>query len=197
VKTHCPKGHEYTEENTLVRERGSRECRSCINHRSAEYRKKHPRKIKAAMDRWTRAHPNYFKEKRQQITPAHRSWTNMKQRCTNPKNRKYHLYGARGITVCERWMNSFETFLADMGDRPEGKTLDRFPNNDGNYEPGNCRWATPSEQTANSRPNMKTHCKRGHRLSGQNIRRTAKAGNRRICLACRRDRRRQLREECL
>jgi hypothetical protein len=73
----------------------------------------------------------------------------MKQRCNNLNHVAYHRYGGAGVKVCERWNNSFENFLADMGERPEGKTLDRFPNAFGNYEPGNCRWATPVEQEAN------------------------------------------------
>lgn len=72
----------------------------------------------------------------------------MRERCYNPKHIAYHRYGGRGITVCDRWRNSFEAFLADMGARPEGRTLDRV-NNNGNYEPSNCRWATPKEQRAN------------------------------------------------
>ena len=83
-----------------------------------------------------------------QGTPTYHSWSNMIQRCTNPKHHKYANYGAKGITVCERW-REFANFLADMGVRPEGKTLDRYPDNTGNYEPGNCRWATPAEQQRN------------------------------------------------
>lgn len=77
------------------------------------------------------------------------SWSAMRERCLNPKNPSYPRYGARGITVCNRWLK-FANFVADMGVRPEGKTLDRFPNGQGSYEPGNCRWATPLEQAHNS-----------------------------------------------
>jgi len=82
---------------------------------------------------------------------AYRAWSGMIQRCTNPKNTKYVDYGGRGITVCDRWRASFEDFLADMGDCPPGRSIDRIDNDRG-YEPGNCRWATPAQQRRNQRP---------------------------------------------
>mgnify|MGYP001612801906 FL=1 len=79
-------------------------------------------------------------------------WSGIKQRCHNPKSPNYFKYGGRGIKVCELWRSSFEAFYSYVGDRPSKEySLDRFPNNDGNYEPGNTRWATREEQRANTR----------------------------------------------
>jgi hypothetical protein len=85
-------------------------------------------------------------------TPEYSAWQSMRGRCENPKMGNYYLYGGRGISVCERWSASFEAFLKDMGLRPSpDHSLDRYPNNDGNYEPGNCRWATRKQQQRNRR----------------------------------------------
>jgi len=86
--------------------------------------------------------------KNHHLPRTYQTWISMRQRCNNVKAGGYKRYGGRGIIICERW-NDFRNFLADMGERPEGMTLDRYPNNDGNYEPSNCRWATPLEQTHN------------------------------------------------
>lgn len=130
-------------------------------------------------------------------TPEFRTWCAMLQRCYDENSEKYARYGGRGIIVCERWRQSFEAFLADMGPRPAGKTIDR-KNNDGNYERSNCRWATATEQ-ANNRDTTRlgwkrdnTHCPHGHPYSGENLT-VLKDGSRR-CKQCDRLRAREYRK---
>jgi hypothetical protein len=84
---------------------------------------------------------------------TYKSWQSMKARCMNPTSPDYEEYGGRGITVCDRWKNSFENFLTDMGERPKGMTLDRKENDRG-YFKNNCRWATPTQQQHNRRDNI-------------------------------------------
>lgn len=88
-------------------------------------------------------------------TSEYRIWTSMIQRCENPNDKGYPRWGGRGITICPSWRASFSTFLSDVGPRPTtNHSIDRI-NNDGNYEPGNCRWATAREQRLNQRPRRK------------------------------------------
>lgn len=90
-----------------------------------------------------------YKEDARKRTPEYRTWQSIHQRCGNTNDKDYRKYGGRGIKVCERWA-AYENFLADMGKRPEDRSIDRI-NNDGDYEPSNCRWATVLEQARNKR----------------------------------------------
>lgn len=85
-------------------------------------------------------------------TKTYCSWANMKYRCLNKNRKRYKDYGGRGIIICDRWLNGFTNFYADMGECPQNKTLDRKDNN-GNYKPNNCRWATSKQQHNNKRTN--------------------------------------------
>lgn len=133
-------------------------------------------------------------------TPEFNSWLALRQRCNDPKHAKYPTYGARGITVCERWQSSFDAFLKDMGQRPEGTTIDRIDNAKGYWcgrceecvrllRTANCRWATRQEQSRNRKPfvhasSAKTHCPSGHLYSAENTR--VVAGRHRKCRECER-----------
>jgi hypothetical protein len=111
-------------------------------------------------ERATAANITHGATRHGQPIPEWTTWASMNQRCENPKRKDFKNYGGRGITVCEEWRHSFPAFFAHIGPKPSPKhTLDRYPNNDGNYEPGNVRWATYSEQNRNKRRHHKLYLK--------------------------------------
>lgn len=113
-------------------------------------------RIRELHSRSAHVHKKHGAAPRSGSSSEYQSWLHLKQRCGNHKHRAYKYYGGRGITVCDRWKNSFEAFLADMGPKPSLRhSIDRI-NNDGNYEPGNCRWATKVEQRQNQRKPKRT-----------------------------------------
>lgn len=128
-------------------------------------------------------------------------YNSMRNRCLNPKSDRYHRYGGRGITICARWLESFENFKEDMGYPEDGHSIDRI-DNDGNYEPGNCRWADAKTQRANQSLggfakefSKKTHCPQGHPLSGDNLFVTYRGA--RECVICRAEHRRRYKQKSL
>lgn len=124
--------------------------------------------------------------------PLYYIYHDMIGRCHRPTHPRYADYGGRGITVCERWRGDFWAFVSDMGERPEGRSLDRA-NNDKGYSPENCRWATAVEQRHNRRPQrLKPACKHNHRFTPENTGYT-RSGKRR-CLACDRENTRKHRQ---
>lgn len=113
----------------------SRSC-GCLNREQAARR--------AALRSTTHGHASGGQ------SPTYRTWVSMRQRCLEPRNASYPYYGGRGISVCDRWRDDFAAFLADMGERPAGTSIDRIDVN-GDYVPDNCRWATADQQAQNSR----------------------------------------------
>ena len=128
----------------------------CGTHYMRQYRHGDPGPVGLVRNpKGTLTAPGLAREHRR----AYQAWFHARDRCTNPDHSGWAGYGGRGITMCERWLGSFAAFLEDMGDPPAGLTLDRV-DNDGNYEPGNCKWSTRSEQQSNKRP--KPRCQLGH-----------------------------------
>lgn len=130
---------------------------------------------------------------RRKPTPTYYSWDAMMRRCSVASNDSYRRdYIERGIAVCERW-HSFENFLADMGERPDGTSLDRI-NGDRGYEPGNCRWATIFEQNRNRRGVSADpgRCPHGHEMTGENL--IVRPDGRRVCRQCKIEGNRRYRE---
>lgn len=128
----CECGFESVIHGPHLRQKKSTQCLSCSNRDKSLNNKKHGHATSS----------------------TYKTWNQMHQRCKNPKSTHYHRYGGRGISVCERW-NDFRNFLRDMGERPgKGFDLDRI-DNDGNYEPGNCRWVSHKENCLNQSRNKK------------------------------------------
>jgi hypothetical protein len=133
----CDCGNEVTTRGSYLRAGESTQCKACRQKALNKVNTKH----------------GQSETRRKRASKEYVAWASMISRCERPTYKGFARYGGRDIKVCERWRDSFDNFLTDMGRKPTSQhSLDRYPNNDGNYEPGNCRWATPKEQ-ANNRLN--------------------------------------------
>ena len=141
--------------NRSMKDGRKSECKECSKAYMALYSLKYPNRCKESVKNYRNAHKTeaieYKREwESKESNKLRATWYSMKQRCYNPNSAAYKNYGGRGIKVCDKWLKSFEAFYDDMGTRPEGMSIDRI-NNDGNYEPSNCKWSTPKEQSSNRR----------------------------------------------
>ena len=148
----CKRGHTYLASDTM--------CHECRRLRQRNWKKAHPAQVnKQRRERYqeVKTEVNAKKRARRHESPEQAIWYGMIFRCYNEKYSRYKDYGGRGIRVCERWQGEegFKGFIEDMGPRPSPKhTIDRYPDNNGNYEPTNCRWALPKQQSRNMRSNV-------------------------------------------
>jgi hypothetical protein len=134
-----------------------KECPECSALRNKQWRQNNPEREKRRHQLYRDAHREEFNQTRikwRADNPEHDIWYAMKQRCYNPNTDGYQYYGGKGIRVCERWLESFDNFFQDMGARPSAKhTIERL-DNDVDYGPKNCRWATQTEQSRNTSRNV-------------------------------------------
>lgn len=132
---HCCCGAQVTKRKSHLLRGESRSCGCLQREKLAEASKTHGQSVGGR-------------------TSEYIAWCNIKERCNNQNASSYYLYGGRGIRVCDEWLNNFQAFLDYMGPKPTLQhSIDRYPDNDGNYEPGNVRWATASEQARHKRNN--------------------------------------------
>ena len=142
----CQCGREDIVQSMQLRFGSAHQCKECSGREKASARS-----------------PKHGHSSRESNSPTYNSWLSMHNRCKCESNPSFHNYGGRGIKVCKRWKD-FRNFLEDMGERPKGTELDRYPNQNGNYDPSNCRWATLKQQHRNTRRNRlitafgKTQC---------------------------------------